>query len=212
MQGLEYCGGNGVWTNKEVHSPTSPPSHLSLISPPPPPAYFPCMNRARECKLRPALQRVCTHLPFSVSFCTDDVCHKCSADWIVPYGEWRCFVNIELFPSVSSEPKNVPELSALSHYQTPHSRLLFISRAFLPLTTHKRERSQTVWKRKWNISLYPSREREIRCIFTHARPPGHSSARKSLRSDIDDFIMASTQFNLPLRFLAWNVLDINVLS
>jgi len=101
MQGLEYCGGNGVWTNKEVHSPTSPPSHLSLISPPPPPAYFPCMNRARECKLRPALQRVCTHLPFSVSFCTDDVCHKCSADWIVPYGEWRCFVNIELFPKMS---------------------------------------------------------------------------------------------------------------
>ncbi len=37
MQGLEYCGGNGIWTNKEVHSPTSPPSHLSLISPPPPP-------------------------------------------------------------------------------------------------------------------------------------------------------------------------------
>lgn len=47
MQGLEYCGGNGIWTNKEVHSPTSPPSHLSVISPPSPsptiqlsPSYF----------------------------------------------------------------------------------------------------------------------------------------------------------------------------
>lgn len=147
---------------------TSPTHQLS-------PSYFPCMSGARECKPRPALQRVCTHLPFSVSFCTDDVCHKCFADWMGPYGEWRCLVNIELFPLVSSETK-MSRSSLHYHIIRPPTGCFYFSQELSCLLPHTRGNTLKPSGSGSGIYLYIHLKRGRFAVFLHlpARPPAWS--------------------------------------
>lgn len=111
-------------------STTSPTHQLS-------PSYIPCMSGVRECKPRPALQHVYTHLPFTVSFCTDDVCHECFADWMGPYGEWRCLVTSSCFPRSQVRPKCPGALCIIILSDPPQQA--FIPLKSFPASHHTQE-------------------------------------------------------------------------
>ncbi len=125
------------------------------------------MSGARECKLSPALQRVYTHLPFTVSFCTDDVCYKCFADWMDPYSEWRCLVNIEMFPSVSSETK-MSRSSLHYHIIRPPTAGFYSSQELSCLSPHTRGNTLKPSGNGNGIYLFIHLERGRFCVFLHS--------------------------------------------
>ncbi len=142
-------------------STTSPTHQLS-------PSYIPCMSGVRECKPRPALQHVYTHCHLLSLFApTMCVMSALPIEWALTVNDVASLTS-SCFPRSQVRPKCPGALCIIILSDPPQQA--FIPLKSFPASHHTQEGTlSNRLETKWNISVYPSREREIRCIFTFAR-------------------------------------------